>query len=298
MRKSTPYFVANAFAPRPFAGNPAGVFPCADELTTSQMQAIAKQLNLVETVFVSSPQTEGVDFEVRYFTPEKELPLAGHPTIAAWHILATQGFLPNEARSVFRQHTPKGIQEIKLERTGQQIRVVMQQEQPQFYGIYEDKAGVAEVFSLEEGDLLEAYPVESVDTGLGHIIFGVKDLASLMKVRRNIGPLKKLCTSMQASEAQIFCSETYDPSLTLHTRNICPREGMEDPACGVGNSALLAYLMKNGFFKSNESEMLAEQGHIEDRPSVIYVKGRKTPDSYELELGGSAITMSKGEFLL
>ncbi len=298
MDRSFIYFVANAFAPRPFAGNPAAVFPCSDGLTAEQMQSIARQLNLVETVCVFRPQQKDVDLEVRYFTPEKELPLAGHPTIAAWYVLATQGFLSDETRDLYRQRTQKGVQEIKVDRTSNLVRVIMQQERPRFYGIREDRAEIAAVFSLEESDLLSAFPVESVDTGLGHIIFGVKDLATLMKVRRNIDALKSLCSAMNASEAQIFCEETYDPSMTLHTRNICPREGMEDPACGVGNSALLAYLMKHNFFKTETAEMLAEQGYIENRPSVIYVKGHKRDESYDLELGGSAILMTKGAFYL
>ncbi|MDR3424908.1 MAG: PhzF family phenazine biosynthesis protein [Alphaproteobacteria bacterium] len=269
------YYVANAFAPAAFGGNPAGVFPCAEGLSEEQMLAIAKQLNLVETVFVLPPSLDSADFRLRYFTPEKELPIAGHPTIAAWVVLAFVGMADPKRKDRYRQQTQNGIQEIALEVDRGNIRVLMQQASPQFRGEIKDRGRVAKIFSLGEEDLLPELPVESVDTGLGHIVFGVATLAALMKVRRNIEPLKELCKEFGASEAQIFCSQTYDPSLSLHTRNICPREGMEDPACGVGNSALLAYLMKNNYLRSTTAEIYAEQGHIENRPSIIYVRGTR-----------------------
>ena len=85
------FYIVNAFTDKPFGGNPAGVFLNASGLSDQQMQAIAKQLNLVETVFITPLNAKEADFELRYFTPHKELPIAGHPTIAAWCALAYAG---------------------------------------------------------------------------------------------------------------------------------------------------------------------------------------------------------------
>lgn len=86
--------------------------------------------------------------------------------------------------------------------------------------------------------------------------------------------------------------------MDFHTRNICPREGIEDPACGVGNSALVAYLMKNGVLTESLVEICAEQGYIEQMPSVIRVRGiREDNGSFSLSIGGSGVLMVKGEFL-
>lgn len=299
MTESCTYYVANAFALKAFGGNPAGVFPNAVGLSDKQMQAVAKQLNLVETVFVFPASSDNADFQLRYFTPEKELPIAGHPTIAAWSVLATVGLISLEAKTVYRQQTKAGIQEIIFEKSKNTPRILMQQPKPQFHSTILDRSRVVSVFSISEDDLLQELPIESVDTGLGHIVFGVRNLEALMRMQRNNEPLKKLCEEYGASEAQIFCRETYDPALSLHTRNICPRDGIEDPACGMGNSALLAYLMKNNVFMDPTIEIHAEQGHIENMPSVIYLRGNRTTDgNLDIILGGSAIIMTRGEFFL
>lgn len=292
---TTPFYVVNAFANHPFGGNPAGVFPVAKGLTEELMQSIAKQLNLVESVFVL-PSTEA-DFELRYFTPHNELPIAGHPTIATWFALANQMHIDVSVRRIFRQKTKRGIQNIHFELSSSEMRILMQQPSPKFLGVLPNKARVAEVFSLVESDLLPNLPVEALDTGLGHIVFGVRSLGTLMRVRRNIELLKNLCSEFRVSEAQIYCEETYDSDLNFHTRNICPREGMEDPACGVGNSALLAYLMRNAVVNSDFSEIQVEQGHCENMPSVIFVRGQRDANSdLNLTLGGTGIMMVKGEF--
>lgn len=298
MSTSFPFYVVNAFASHPFQGNPAAVFPSADGLSDEQMQAVAKQMNLVETVFITSPTVNDADFRLRFFTPKKELPVAGHPTIAAWSALAIGKHIELSARKEFRQQTLKGIQTIMFEGTNDSFKVLMQHPEPRFLGIIENRTQVAEVFSISEDDLLPTLPVETVDTGLGHIVFGVRSLEALMRVRRNIAPLKELCSNFTAAEAQIFCEETYDHTLSLHTRNICPREGIEDPACGVGTSALLAYLMKNKVYPEKSVEISAEQGLIEGMPSIVYARGQWKDGKMELSIGGSGVLMVKGEFLL
>ena len=292
---TTPFYVVNAFSNNPFGGNPAGVFPFAKGLTEELMQSISKQLNLVETVFVL-PSFEA-DFELRYFTPHKELPIAGHPTIATWCALVMQKHIDASVRKIFKQKTKLGIQDIQLEFVDCEIQILMQQPTPTYLGVMLNRSRVAEVFSLSENDLVPNLPIEAIDTGLGHIVFGVRSLEALMRVRRNIEPLKDLCSEFKVSEAQIYCEETYDSTLNFHTRNISPREGIEDPACGVGNSALLAYLMKNKVVDSDIAEIRAEQGYIENMPSVILVRGsRATTGELNLTLGGTGIMMVKGEF--
>ena len=291
------FYVVNAFADKPFHGNPAGVFPFAEGLSDRQMQAIAKQLNLVETVFVLPPTVDGVDFQLRYFTPERELPIAGHPTIATWCALALGGHV-DVKQGVFRQQTKRGVQEIVVETTGSAVRVLMQQPEPRFLGTVGNTARVARVFGIAESDFLPGLPIEAVDTGLGHLVFGVRSMEALMRVRRNIAELKELCSEFGVAEAQIYCRESYDPAMTLHTRNLCPREGIEDPACGVGTSALAAYLMKHGVLGDDAVEIFAEQGHIENMPSVIYVRGRRVNGALALTIGGTGVLMVKGEFMV
>jgi len=145
--------------------------------------------------------------------------------------------LPTE-RTTYTQKTQPGLQNIDISAENGRVVVSMQQQEPQFLGIASDRALVAEVFGVREDDLASDLPVQAVDTGLGHIIVPLKSLDSLMRVQRNIEPLRQLCASLKVREAQLYCLKVRDPALDLHTRNLCPRDGIEDPACGVGNGAL------------------------------------------------------------
>ncbi len=294
---SNKFFVANAFAEKEFGGNPAAVFVNPMGLDTSSMQAIAKQLNLVETVFAFSQNSSATDFHLRFFTPDSEIPIAGHPTIAAWAVLAQIGMIDVSKRSAYSQVTEKGVQHILLE-NGPPLVVRMQQPQPKFLHQTLDRERVASVFALETTDLTDS-PIECIDTGLGHIIFELKSFDVLLKAKRNVAALKQMCTELGVREAQLFTRQTIDPACQLHTRNICPREGLEDPACGVGNGALLAYLLRHQSEDKAELSLKIEQGHIINMPSVIHASGKKlATDIMQIWVGGSALVMIRGEFVV
>ncbi len=107
------FHVVNAFGKHLFEGNPAAVIPNADDIDDQTMQSIARQLNLIETVFISQSNKAEVDYRFRYFTPTEELPIAGHPSIAAWLTLTMTNEINIEERSIFYQENGAGIQEIK-----------------------------------------------------------------------------------------------------------------------------------------------------------------------------------------
>ena len=112
-----------------------------------------------------------------------------------------------------------------------------------------------------------------------------------MSIKRNIIPLKQLCLELNVDEVQAFTFETYNSHATLHTRNICPREGVEDPACGMGNAALGAYLQEVSSFIG--TSIVAEQGNIVDMPCEIEVEMEEQGD---LWIGGTGKVVIKGEY--
>ena len=289
------YSVVNAFTDETIGGNPAAIFPKSEGLNAEEMQRIAKQLNLVETVFISPSEQANIDRELRFFTPSKELPVAGHPSVAAWASLAHEGEISLE-RSTFFQKTLAGVQQIEISKGKELFVVFMQQQPPRFLNIETDRNLVAKVFGIDQADLNPNLPIQAVDTGLGHIIVPINDLNGLMKASRNIDLLQELCARLGAREAQLFCLETRNPNLDLHTRNLCPREGMEDPACGVGNGALGAYLARHHFGGQPETYLKAEQGHIVNMPSVIHIKVSVADDNFKISIGGSAKIMKKDVF--
>lgn len=297
LEKNKRFLVVNAFAEKPFGGNPAAVFPNAQGLPQEMMQSIARQMNLVETVFVTS-ETD-VDFRLRYFTPKAELPVAGHPTIAAWCALLHEGIVNTEDRNIYTQGNQAGVQEIKVERSKRGKPVVtMKQPSARFLDTSCTAEQAAAVFSISKDAIDDRLPIQAVDTGLGHLIIPVRTLDVLMSVKRQIEPLKEVCQKNGVREAQLFCFETFDKTCQLHTRNLCPREGLEDPACGVGNGALTAYLSRFYRYADNDFTLRIEQGNIVDMPSVIHTRAMRSREDVKVFVGGSGIVMMEGQLIL
>ncbi|HEY9715581.1 MAG TPA: PhzF family phenazine biosynthesis protein, partial [Chroococcales cyanobacterium] len=278
--------------------NPAAVFTEAAGLDDETMQAFARQLNLVESVFVW-PGNDSADFRLRYFTPHGEIPVAGHPSIAAWLAMIHTGKVVAMTRSRFRQVNLAGVQEIEIDGSNIQNPVVTMKQPPaRFLEGRCENGDVASVFDLSIDDIDGEFPVRAVDTGLGHLIVPLRSLAALMKVKRNIEPLRHLCQSMGVREAQLFCFETFDPSAAIHTRNLCPREGLEDPACGVGNGALSAYLARYAWSSKAQFSLTIEQGNVVSMPSLINTSTIVKDGAAEVFVGGGGTVMLEGNFLV
>jgi trans-2,3-dihydro-3-hydroxyanthranilate isomerase len=294
--KMMEFFVVNSFAEKPFGGNPAAVFPEAAGLDSVTMQAIARQMNLVETVFVTPPEEAGTDFLFRYFTPGEELPIAGHPTIAAVVALVKSGMIDLDSKRTCRIQTAKGTCEVTIQGDADSPCVFMGQPQPVFGAVVTDRQRVADALGIGLEDLLPGLPVAAVDTGLGHLVVPVKSLDALFRVQRRLEPLRALCSSCGIREVQAFAFRALKPANHLHTRNICPREGIEDPACGVGNGALGAYLMQYDTDKP-ELDLRAEQGTMIDMPCVIQIIARRH-GGIRVSVGGAGKVMIRGVFYL
>jgi trans-2,3-dihydro-3-hydroxyanthranilate isomerase len=298
VRQNKQFVVVNAFANAPFGGNPAAVFTNASGLGSESMQAIARQMNLVETVFVL-PGAPDADFRLRYFTPEEEIPVAGHPSIATWLALSFKKMIDVRERTRYLQSNLAGIQEIEI-CDGESVQPVVMMKQPpaRFLETRCTKEEVASVFGVSVEDLDAELPIQAVDTGLGHLIVPLGSLEVLFRVRRQIEPLRQLCLSIGVREAQLFCFESIDKSCDLHTRNLCPREGIEDPACGVGNGALSAYLSRFRWPERTEISYRIEQGICVQMPSVIQTRTVKTGGTEDVFVGGGGVVMLEGQILV
>jgi trans-2,3-dihydro-3-hydroxyanthranilate isomerase len=135
-----------------------------------------------------------------------------------------------------------------------------------------------------------------VSVGLGHLIVPMNSLEALMRATRHVSKLHDFCASLGLREAQLFCLETYRSGLDLHTRNICPREGREDPACGNGCGALGAYFAR---FDPARCMIRAEQGDIVGMPSIIdIVIDRRSDQDFQIWIGGSGVIMLEGRMLV
>ncbi|MGH9861044.1 MAG: PhzF family phenazine biosynthesis protein, partial [Candidatus Acidiferrales bacterium] len=124
----------DVFTTKPFAGNPLAVVTDGDGLSTRRMQAIAKEMNLSETVFIQKPTSDRALARLRIFTTEEELPLAGHPVIGTWFLLAELGVVPARDGAVHVwQQTGAGILPVEIEfDEGRPLCVTMTQRAARF----------------------------------------------------------------------------------------------------------------------------------------------------------------------
>src|SRR6202035_52989 len=127
-------YTVDVFTTKRFAGNPLAVVTDGDGLSTAKMQAIAREMNLSETVFIQRPTNNRALARLRIFTTTRELPLAGHPVIGTWFLLAELGVVPaSEGRVQIQQQTGAGILPVEITfHQGRPARVTMTQKPAKF----------------------------------------------------------------------------------------------------------------------------------------------------------------------
>ncbi|MHB0870273.1 MAG: PhzF family phenazine biosynthesis protein [Chloroflexota bacterium] len=284
----------DAFTTVPFGGNPAGVVTDASGLTEAEMQAIAREMNLSETAFVTPCQA--ADFRVRFFTPLKEIGLAGHPTIATMHALVEEGRIPlREGTVVVTQELRVGVLPVEIHVSGGAVgRIVMTQKRPEFHATYPHQEWAAALGVAPE-DLDTRYPVQTVSTGTPQLMALVKDLAVLERMKPDFNRMAELTERGDFFSIHVFCLGGYSPEADVHARHFAPTAGVaEDPVTGSASGGMGAYLVKYGLV--DKARLVAEQGHIIGRPGTVYVEVERQGQEVSLvKVGGQAVTVMTGE---
>lgn len=291
----------DAFTSAPFAGNPAGVISKADDLTNEEMQKIAAEINLSETAFIQTPKSKEADFKVRFFTPLREVDLAGHPTIATFHALAEEAaiFL-REPITTIKQETKAGVLPVELHiQQGKVKKVMMAQPKPTFAPFNEPLEDLATLLGIEVDEIAKSdLPVEIVSTGLPDLIVPVKHLSTVEQMKPEFYRLALFSEKIGVVSVHVFTFETITPISMVHTRDFAPVVGiLEDPATGTANGALGAYLVKNIAVRGlSPITIIAEQGYAVNRPSEIIVEVHFSGTEVKaIKVGGNAITVIEGE---
>ncbi len=290
----------DVFTDRPFTGNPLCVVPDATGLSSQQMQAIAGEMNLSETTFVLPPADPQAAYWMRIFTPAKEIPFAGHPSIGTAYVLARAGRFRLDApiTRIFQQ-VAIGTLPLEIEvANGQPGRVTMTQGRPNFGGVVRDLAPVAEALGLEPLALLRAkLPPQVVSTGLEHLIVPLPDLDTVTNLKPNFTVLDAVLRANNALGCYVFCLQASLPDALAHARLFAPGAGiLEDPATGSAAGPLGAYLAVHGVLPPERKAFLIEQGIEMGRPSQIWVEvGRDEQGMPEvIRVGGAAVSVITG----
>ena len=261
------YRLLDVFADRAFGGNQLAVFPDGRAIEDETMQRIARELQLSETTYVLPPTSGAADYRVRIFTPVRELPFAGHPTLGTAFVLA-------DGRDVTIR--------LLRESFGQMIQLV-----PTFTPAAVTRARLAEALSLREDDLRADLPLEVGSSGVPFLFAPIRDMAAVRRAR---------------PRADVVSESVYLFSLagtTAHGRMFGNSVGIaEDAASGSAQGPLGAYLVRHGLVPSAPTVRIrSEQGFEMGRPSILDIEVDMRGEAIrEVRVGGRCVAMGGGWF--
>ncbi|MHB8377378.1 MAG: PhzF family phenazine biosynthesis protein [Dehalococcoidia bacterium] len=278
----------DAFTATPLAGNPAAVVDGAG-LDAAVMQRIALNQHLSETVFLLPPANPAHHARLRIFTPRTELPFAGHPTIAAAHILTEERLAAPAAGEPLRLETGAGVIPVAVE--GTPPLYTMTQAPPEFRASPVALDAIAAAVGLAPGEVVRA---EDISTGIFWIVAQVASSEAMQRVHPDAALLRTL-------HLAIFCIGAEADGADVHVRAFALPAGIaEDPVTGSANGCIAAFIARHGLMRAQGGEIryVAEQGAEVGQPGRVRLSVTGMPDALSVEVGGHAVTVLRGELLL
>lgn len=297
------YHLVDVFTDRAFGGNPLAVFTDGQGISDELMQALTRELNLSETTFVLPPDDPANDFRVRIFTPGKELPMAGHPTIGTAFVLARErmiGRLGDKAEVSFEEGV--GPIPVSLEfKDDLPTNITMTQPLPRFGEQIGDREGIAEMLSLRPEQISTDSPIEVVSCGVPFLFVPLRDLEAARGARIRREAYDKMMHGSEAEEIFLFTMEVENRGSTVHSRMFAPALGIaEDPATGGASGPLGCYLVRYGLVPIEDTvRIVSEQGIEMGRPSFIHIEiGQKGGEIGVVRVGGQCVYMGHGSMMV
>jgi len=297
------YVTLDVFTDRPFGGNPLAVFPEASALSGEQMQRLAHELNLSETVFVLPPADPAHAARVRIFTPESELPFAGHPTIGTAHALAHLGRLTLEAPAttiVLEEGVGPVAVRIDVEGGVPGACQLTAAVPPRFAGM-PGAEELAETLELPAELILgeELRPV-AASCGIGFGFVALRDLEAVRAARFRPAAWQRASEGRDLVGLFVYALGGQLEGSDIHARMFAPEVGVpEDPATGSAATALAAVLARAGLAGNGTTRWQVEQGIEMGRPSRMTIEAEMANGEITAtRVGGCSVMISEGRFLV
>ena len=271
------FVIADVFTDVPFAGNQLAVFTDAREIPEERLQPLAREINFSETVFVYPAEGEG-HAKIRIFTPALELPFAGHPVLGTAFVLAG----PLQLDELWLE-TGAGVVPVRLERDGSRVAFGWMRQPPFSFEPYDRAEELLVLLGVEESGL----PVELYHQGPSHVMVELASPAAVAALRPNVDALLELGphgTDCFARDGESWKARVFVPAHGVP----------EDPATGSAAGPLALHLARHGRIAFGD-EIVIRQGEEIGRPSTLYAVARSAE---EIEVGGSAVVVARGEFRL
>jgi trans-2,3-dihydro-3-hydroxyanthranilate isomerase len=260
----TPFFQVDVFTDHIFGGNPLAVFTNGQDFKEEDLQKVAREMNLSETTFVYPSTNNEADYDVRIFTPTREIPFAGHPTLGTAYVLRKNGAT---TANPLRLNFKAGIIPVSIESD----KIFMQHPPAQTLHELNRSESIAEALGIPLSGLDENLPVRVVSTGFPALFVPLNKLSIINKIVINTQILNEVLSPLEIDMVYPFCRETLNPKNTVHARAFAPGLGIpEDPATGSVAGAMGAYWAS--LSDDEEISMVIEQGYAMQRPSLVNVE--------------------------
>ncbi|MCR8655936.1 PhzF family phenazine biosynthesis protein [Paenibacillus endoradicis] len=282
MNHQVPFQQIDVFTNVPFKGNPVAVVLDGNELSTKEMQAIANWTNLSETTFVCTPTDPRADYKLRIFTPNSELPFAGHPTIGSAFAVLQHGNKP-KTEGYLIQECGVGLVSILID----EDKLFLTLPEPNVQHIHS-----AELVELAIALGVPSHSVKAsatIDVGAVWITLQLTNAHEVRSLRPDMAKLSTLIPS-GVTGVTIFGLDFGNTTSNLEVRSFAPTEGIdEDPVCGSGNGCVATLIKKLELIK--ESNYIASQGYSVGRNGRVEVRFQ---NNGKILIGGYAVSCIEG----
>lgn len=301
------FYIVDCFAEEKYQGNELLAIVADRPVSDGEQQAIAREINFSETSFILSGKQPDGGYDVRIWTPNVgEVPFAGHPTLGTAYVI--YHILEEGRGSEVRLNLKVG--QIPVRVTGAGMTMM---QNPPVFGETIDPAEIAEIYSIDEADILDDYPVMWVSTGLDAVIVPLRTREALARlicdrdrfaayIHRhpacNCNHLFFVDEGRAPASGQAFApAQESTPRKTRISARCLMEDFVEDPATGSANGDLAAYLLRCDYFGSKDVRYTVRQGEDMGRPSVLQVHAALRNGSWTIEVGGNCYVVAQGDWL-
>jgi trans-2,3-dihydro-3-hydroxyanthranilate isomerase len=290
------FYILDVFAEEKYDGNQLAVVRNAEGLSDCQMQKIAKEMNYSETTFILSEEQRNGGYDVRIFTPEAEVPFAGHPTLGTAYVIQRE--IIGKLVEGVNLNLKVGQIPVRFHKTDKGEETLWMKPIEPIFGQTFESGEIAPFLRVRREDIDEKFPIQQVSVGVDFVFV---PLTTLDAVRRAGVVKEKLLDWIKDKQAKIifvFCPETYRPENHMNVRLFADYFGIsEDPATGSANACLAGYLVKHRYFGSDQIDIRVEQGYEIGRPSLLYLKAQSKQEKIDVSVGGKVVMVAKGQLL-
>jgi trans-2,3-dihydro-3-hydroxyanthranilate isomerase len=288
-----PFFLVDVFAEHKYQGNQLAVFMNAGGLSDAEMQNIARETNFAETSFILSGKKENDGYDVRIFTPDFEVPFAGHPTLGTAYIIL------NEIEDRRSEKINLNLKAGQIPVTPDIEGCLWMKQNPPHFGQHVNMDTIVEILGITKNDIDKRFPVQESSTGLASVIVPLNTLDAVKRCRISHDRYTRFLKEELNDLLLVFTDQTYHSDNTLNIRVFANDTGYpEDAATGSANGNLAAYLLEHEYFSSTKLQYKVEQGYEMGRPSLLKVRAAKFGKQFDINVGGKVLLTARGEWLL